>query len=165
MVKNQLRHMHKGKDDRKRKKDDRNMKGYKQVAICDCASSLSCSIHLVASVVHIGLSQNNRPCVYSGSIIWRSHYFCAALYSTLRYFLFDLLFSYDSANYKRIFCIVLFENWPFKTYLTDYKNKVRNWQFVKIKRNLHFTYITFCWIWSGMQKIIIWKQCKQFFTC
>ena len=26
----------------KKPKDDRNMKGYKQVAICDCASSLSC---------------------------------------------------------------------------------------------------------------------------
>jgi hypothetical protein len=42
MVKNQLQHAHKSKDKKKKKNDDRN-KGYIQAAICDCASSSSCS--------------------------------------------------------------------------------------------------------------------------
>ena len=36
----------------------------------------------VYSVVHIGLSQNNRPCVHSGSLIWGSHV-CCAIYERL----------------------------------------------------------------------------------
>ena len=43
-----MRHAHKNKDNRKQikttenKQRQQNMKGYEQVAICDCASSLSC---------------------------------------------------------------------------------------------------------------------------
>ena len=47
----------------------------------NCATLRTCILRF-ASVVHIGLGQNNRPCVHSGSLIWRSHV-CCAIYERL----------------------------------------------------------------------------------
>ena len=47
----------------------------------NCATLRTCILRF-ASVVHIGLGQNNRPCVHSRSLIWRSHV-CCAIYERL----------------------------------------------------------------------------------
>jgi hypothetical protein len=72
-VKNQLRPAHRSKVDRKKTKKTEIWKGIKMWPH---------TIHLFASMVCIEYSQNNRPCVHSGSPIWRSHV-CCAIYEWL----------------------------------------------------------------------------------